>query len=343
MPSLAGQLVQANISKGKAMGRLEVADREESIASRKQQLKLEGDKIKLAEQEGEFERQNALKIRDKMSQASMQQQLVQTKGALQNALIGAASRGSIVSEEDVPGFTSGIPTTAGTVRAPFEEETKAGGAMKFLHEIRQGDFATGIFLKPDGTIFEKKYPISESVSERTKRGASERTGMVSAAKSILGSLKDRFKEGQLNPMMQMIGAMGAAKSSGEASFLLESLGTVTPPDFVEKMKPKERNLWNKTIRRLQQLAGMSTERSWTESQLGLKREEPFAKIQAEITAGRGLTEERERKKGQAPDAIRSRFETEQANQLLPAGATLGKLTPKGWEVKQDGKTIGYFD
>lgn len=341
--SLASQLFQANLSKGKAMGRLEAADREETIASRKQQLKLEGDKIKLQEQEGEFERQNALKIRDKMSQASMQQQLVQTQGALQQALVGAGARGAIVSEEDVPGYTSGIPTTAGTVRAPFEEETKAGGGWKFLHEVRRGDKATGIFLKPDGTITEKNYDISESVSEKSKRGASERTGMVSASKAILGSLKDRFKEGQLNPMLQMIGAMETAKSAGEAGFLLESLGSVAPPDFVEKMKPKERNLWNKTIRRLQELAGISTERSWTESQLGLKKEEPFAKIQAEITAGRGLSEEKKRKKGQAPDAIQSKFDTLSANNQLPSGATLGKLTPKGWEILVNNEVKGHLD
>lgn len=340
---LASQLMQANIQKGRAAGRLEAADREETIASRKQQLKLEGDKIKLAEQEGEFERQNALKIRDKMSQASMQQQLVRTQGALQQSLISAGARGAIVSEEDVPGYTSGIPTTAGIVRAPFEEETKAGGGWKFLHEVKRGDKATGIFLKPDGTIIEKDYSISESVSERTKRGASERSGMVSAAKGVLGSLKDRFKEGQLNPMMQMLNGMEKSATTGEFVINFERFNQAAPPDFVEKMKPDERNLWNKTVRRLQQLAGIETERSWTESQLGLRREEPFAKIQAEITAGRGLAEEKERTKGQVPDAVRSRFETEQANQLLPVGATLGKLTPKGWEVKQDGKTIGYFD
>jgi len=344
--SLAGQLFQANLMKGRALGQLEVADREEKRASRIEQHKIEGQKLKLEEKEGELKRRNALQLRDKMDQASMQQQLVQTQGALQQSLVAAASRGAIVSEEDKPGYTSGIPTEVGVVRAPFEEETKEGGAWKFLHEVKRGDKATGIFLTPDGKIQEKDYDIKESVSERTKRGASERAGMVSAAKGVLGSLKDRFKEGELNPMLQMIAAMESAKSPGESKFLLESMGQVAPPDFVAKMGPKERNLWNKTVRRLEQLAGMTTERSWTESQLGLRKEEPFSKIQAEITAGRGLAEEAERKKGmmgKPPQAVQSRFETEQANNLLPKGTTLGKLTPKGWEVKQDGKTVGYFD
>ena len=51
----------------------------------------------------------------------MQQQIQASKGALQNALVGAASRGAITSEEAVPGYTRGIPTEAGTVRSPTLE------------------------------------------------------------------------------------------------------------------------------------------------------------------------------------------------------------------------------